>query len=231
MMLHFHFGRESFLVKCISAESLANQIIMRSSLVGKMMRFCLVLALTSHSDAQNYWNPSLTETQRMAAMINLERVQAEALRASSLHTVIRLCGEQCRIGVVGNSNLVVFKPLHSEAIDAHLFATDGKEVSKGWFNHEFGQTLKPDEKLLDGSFAVDLDAQFGHSRRLYFPRDSDAHYWDLDVLKSFRVKSAGQYRLQVQVRLFTKDTNGIFQPFILPPVETNIEISVSDLGK
>jgi hypothetical protein len=50
-------------------------------------------------------------------------------------------------------------------------------------------------------------------------------------LKSFRIKEADQYRLQVEVRLFTKDTNGLFQPFILPPVEAKVNISASDLGK
>lgn len=75
-----------------------------------------------------------------------------------------------------------------------------------------------------------MAAMYGHSRKLDFSHgDYTSHYWDFDVVKSFRIKEPGEYRLQVQVRLFVKDTNGVFQPFILPPVETPVKIRERDL--
>jgi len=204
---------------------------MKAPLNGKHIALCLALLITHRSYSQDHWNPSLTETQKAAAIIQLEHVKAEARKPRPVYAAISLYGKQCRIGVGGNTNIVAYRPLRSQAFDAHLFAADGKEISKAWFNHNFGQNLKPDKELLDGSFKMSLESQFGHSRELVFPRDSSAHYWDLDILKSFRIKEAGEYRLQVQVRLFTKDTNGVFQPFILPPVETKMNISEKDLGK
>ncbi len=138
----------------------------------------------------------------------------------------------CCVGVVGHTNLVAYKPLPEEAFDAKLFNQNGEEVSKAWFNPKFGQPLKPDKKLLDGSFLMDSDAMFGNSRELNFTNwDGSNHYWDFNIVKSFRVKKAGEYRLQVQVRLFVKDTNGVFQPFILPAAVTNVTILNSDLSK
>jgi hypothetical protein len=204
---------------------------MKTSLYKKHIFFYLVLVLTRHADSQDQWNPSLTETQKVAAMIELKHIREEAAKPSPIHAVISLFGQQCWIGVGGNTNLVVYRPLRSQAFDAHLSAASGKEISKAWFTHQFGRTLKPDKELLDGSFATNLEAQFGNSRMLFFPQNSSSHYWDFDILKSFRIKEPGEYRLQVQVRLFAKDTNGVFQPFILPPVETKVEISESDLGK
>jgi hypothetical protein len=202
---------------------------MKTLLRRKYLGICLALLLTCCADSQVHWNYSLTDTQKAVAIIQLEHIRAEACVPSPVHAVISLVNGQCRIGVGGNTNVVAYRPLHSQAYDAHLFAKDGKEIPKAWFNHEFGQTLKPDKKLLDGSFAMDLDAQYGHSRMLLFPTCSDAHYWDFDVLKSFRIKEAGEYRLEVQVRLFIKDTNADFQPFFLPPVETHVKIPVGEL--
>jgi hypothetical protein len=124
-------------------------------------------------------------------------------------------------------------PLRSQAFDARLFNSDGKEISKSFYDEKFGQSLRPDKSLLDGSFRQSLPAMYGHSRELDFKNchADDTRYWDFDVLSSFRIKEPGEYRLQVQVRLFTKDTNGAFQPFILPPVETKVKMSESDLGK
>jgi len=205
---------------------------MKALLNNKFAAFCLVLFLTGSADSQVHWNPALTESERSNAIIDLEHIESEAYKPSPVHATIRLFREQQYwIGVGGNTNLVVYRPLHSQAFDAHLFATGGKEISKARFNHEFGQTLKPDKELLDGSYAMSSEAEFGHSRMMIFPRDSSAHYWDFDVMKCFRIKEPGEYHLQVQVRLFTKDTNGVFQPFILPPVETKVKISASDLGK
>ena len=53
----------------------------------------------------------------------------------------------------------------------------------------------------------------------------------MNILKSFCIKDPGEYRLQVEVRLFTKDIKGVFQPFILPPVETKVNITENDLIK
>ncbi len=72
---------------------------------------------------------------------------------------------------------------------------------------------------------------YGNSRELHFDTgDGNGHYWDFNILHCFRFNKPGIYRLQVQGRLFTKDTNGVFQPFMLPPVETNVTISAADLG-
>jgi hypothetical protein len=50
-------------------------------------------------------------------------------------------------------------------------------------------------------------------------------------LKSFQIKDSGEYKLQVQVRLFIKGTNGVFQPLMLPPVETKVHISENNFGE
>jgi hypothetical protein len=199
---------------------------------------CKLFICPAYSDSGTEWNPSLSETQKVDILkqIELHRIELRAKRPP--YTVISIRGigsppsPRCNIGIFGNTNLIAYKPLSSQAFDMHLFKIEGDEILKTSYGHQFGQKLEPDKKLLDGTFRNDPAEMYGHSRMLHFDTgDGDSHFWDFDVLKSFRIKEPGEYRLQVEVRLFTKDTNGVFQPFILPPVETKVNISESDLGK
>lgn len=139
-------------------------------------------------------------------------------------------GMSCDVCYRGHTNMVVYEPLPEQLFDAHIFSTDGKEIPK-MAGCKFGQTLKPDKRLLAGNYTIMDNAINVHARRLDFKNGNCSHFWRFDILKSFRVKKAGEYRLQVQVRLFTKNTNGVFQPFILPIVETNVTILQSDLAR
>ena len=139
---------------------------------------------------------------------------------------------RCNIGIYGRTNVTIYRPLLNQVYDAHLYSEEGREVSKTSYGLVFGMPLKPDSKLLDGSWQNDVPTMYGHSRILSFESGyGSTREWSFDILKSFRIKEPGHYRLTVQVRLFTKDTNGIFQPFVLPPVETKVYISESDLGQ
>lgn len=143
------------------------------------------------------------------------------------------------IEVDGHTNIIAYKPLLPQRFDLHLYDANGKAVSKTWWAWwNIGATLKLDAKLLDGAFKN--DEGFGYSREVVFgPRSlgeiggesPPAWIADFNIFQCFRIKEPGEYRLQVQVRLFTKDAKGVFQPFILPPVETRIDISANDLGK
>ena len=136
----------------------------------------------------------------------------------------------CQISYRGHTNMVVYEPLPEQLVDFHLFSKDGKEISKK-SNYKFSQPLKPDKQLLAGHYSIQDDVIRGHDRIMDFKNGNYSHFWRFDILKSFRIKEPGEYRLQVEVRLFTKDTNGVFQPFLLPPVETKVKISENDLGK
>ena len=71
---------------------------------------------------------------------------------------------------------------------------------------------------------------WGNSRELLFEHGAgDFHVWDFNLVKAFKIEDSGPYRLQVTVRLFVKDTNGVFKPFILPPVSKEVKISDDDL--
>lgn len=86
-----------------------------------------------------------------------------------------------------------------------------------------------DKKLMDGSYATDLSAMYGRSRELVFNYGAgDSHLWDLELTKAFKIDEPGDYRLQVTVRLFVRDTNGFFSPFVLPPVSSWIKLSDRD---
>lgn len=138
----------------------------------------------------------------------------------------------CIVGIDGWTNLTLFKPLKAQSFEAHLYDENSKEVSKAFFGKPFGSKIEPDKKLIDGSWQNDLAAMYGNSREMCFTNGFGTTLEsDLDIVKSFRIKGPGEYRLQVEVRLFNKDTNGIFQPFILPPVESKVSISDSDLAK
>jgi hypothetical protein len=124
-----------------------------------------------------------------------------------------------RIGVFSDTNVVTYKPLPSQAFDARLFDPDGKQVIKTHEGHKFGKPLAVDAELLDPI----------HHRILNVLRDerivnNQFPDWEFDLLKSFRIKKPGPYRLEVQVRLFFKDTNGVFQPLLLPAVEIPAKI-------
>lgn len=127
----------------------------------------------------------------------------------------------------GHTNVVVYEPVPEQLFDVHLFSENGKEIART-SSCKFGQTLKPDKALLAGNFYIQDDALRGHERRMDFKDGNYSHFWNLDIMKLFRIKKPGNYRLQVQGRLFTKDANGVFHPFILPQVETEIGIGISD---
>ena len=159
-----------------------------------------------------------------------KRAFSKGAAEGRINTIIRIKGAIrpiCFIGVIGHTNMVAYRPLPSQAFDAHLFDSSGKVVSKTWAGTKFGNSLKVDHELLDLTVH---GVEYVDGRTL-LPRFGDYHIWDFDILKSFKIKEPGEYRLQVQVRLFVKDTNGVFQPFILPMVETNVIILGSDLGK
>jgi|GEM_PF-2248729 len=196
--------------------------------------FCLVLLHPAKAQANQPFSKA-----EIDAMIQHQEAELRAERP--IYGVISLMGEAnnpahiCYVGVRGHTNVMGFRPLPSQAFDAHLFGHDGKEIPKTFFyGHKFGQELKPDKEFkefLNGKGPGVIHEMYDDTRRtLDFAAGAGSnHYWDFDVLKSFRIKEPGEYRLQVQVRLFTKDTNGVFQPFILPPVETKVIISESDL--
>lgn len=190
------------------------------------------------------WNPALTEAQKAVFTKALLEHRAELWkhRYDGIHAVIRLgmpsnlpsTHYNFLIGVVGHTNILFYKPLLPQAINAHLYDKSGNEILKTSYGFKLGQPLKPDKELLEGlSRPRFLDEVYDiQIREINFAiTKGSPDYWDFDVVKSFRIKGPGEYRLQVEVRLFTKDTNGVFQPFILPPVETKVSISESDLGK
>jgi hypothetical protein len=142
-------------------------------------------------------------------------------------------GTSCQISYWGNTNMVVYVPIPEQQFDFHLFSMNGKEIPKTSDN-KFGQRLKPDQSLLNGnSEAVDVYSESYtdniYDRRLDFNHFNHSHFWRFDILKLFQIEKPGEYRLQVTVRLFTKDPSGVFQPFILAPVET--KVNFNNLGK
>jgi hypothetical protein len=194
----------------------------------------LLFAIVDRLPAQT--NSSHADTEKFRIVIEQKREEMQKERP--VYAIIGIEKQDhtptisCWVGVFGHTNVIAYKPLPEQAFDAHLFDQNGKEISKVQFHHEFGQVLEPDKELLDGSYARSVDAMYGHSRKLDFKNwDGSNHYWDFDVMKSFRIKKTGEYRLQVQVRLFVQDTNGVFQPFLLTPVETKLKILESDLYK
>jgi hypothetical protein len=146
------------------------------------------------------------------------------------HIIVRDGETSCDVACRGHTNMVTYEPIPEQQFDFHLFSEDGKEISKK-SNYKFGQSLNPDKQLLTGNYLIQDDVIHVHIRQTDFKNGNYSHTWSFDILKSFRIKKPGEYRLQVEMRLFTKDTNGVFQPFILPPVETKVNISESDLGK
>ena len=161
-----------------------------------------------------------------------DRLQFIRTNDCPIHTdiIVRNRETGCQVSYRGHTNMVVYEPIPEQLLDARLFSADGKEIQKTP-DCKFGQKLKPDKTLFAGNYSIMDDAIRGHERRLDFKNGNNSHFWRFDILQSFRIKEPGQYRLQVQVRLFNKDTNGVFQPFILPPVETKLNISESELGK
>ena len=204
----------------------------------KAAHVCVMVGFALHhlTWSQTVWNPALSETQKAAASREFEAYQ-QRLRNEPLHAVVEVdYGHHvppsviCRIGVLGRTNVTLYKPLPAQAFDAHLFDDEGKEVKKTLQGRQFGEVPKPDMKLLDGSFRMDKEAMYGRSRELPFGSGAGASvYWSFDIWKSFRVKDDGQYRLVVEVRLFYQETNGTFKPLILPPVEKQVKLVKSEL--
>jgi hypothetical protein len=188
----------------------------------------LLIAASYKSLAQtNDISPELHEATKGADA----RLQFYLTNEFPIHTeiIVRNGETKCQVSYRGHTNVVVYVPIPEQEFDAHLFSASGKEISKAT-GCKFGQKLQPDRSLLAGTLSY-FDGWRGYDRRLDFKNGNCSHFWGFDILKSFRIKEADQYRLQVEVRLFTKDTNGLFQPFILPPVEAKVNISASDLGK
>jgi hypothetical protein len=201
-----------------------------------ILSLLLIAALCKSSAQTNEIPPELRKAMKEAEdrhqffLTNERPIQASASLGEGYKG-----GNQCQVSYVGRTNLVVYIPIPEQQFDFRLFSMDGKEIPKR-SNYKFGQKLKPDKSLFNGDPAA-IDAYSDsysdniYERRLDFKNFNHSHFWRFDILKSFKIKEPGEYRLQVQVRLFTKDTNGVFQPFILPPVETKVSISENDLGK
>jgi hypothetical protein len=180
----------------------------------------LIIVLCKSSAQTNDISPELRkEMKEMDA-----RIQFFRTNECPIHTdIIARNGEtSCQVSYRGHTNIVVYVPIPNQEFDARLFSMSGKEIPKA-SDCEFGQKLQPDKSLLGGNNFIMDNGIRGHERRLDFKNGNCSHFWDFDILKSFRIKEPGEYRLQVEVRLFTKDTNGVFQPFILPPVETKVK--------
>jgi hypothetical protein len=184
--------------------------------------FLILIAGLCKSSAQtNDISPELRKEMKEAD----DRLQFIRTNECPIHTDIHAWdGEtSCQVSYRGHTNMIVYEPIPEQLFDAHLLSEDGKEVPKT-AGCKFGQTLKPDKRLLVGNYRIMDDAIRGHDRRLDFKNGNCSHFWEFDILKSFQVKKPGVYGLQVEVRLFTKDTNGVFKPFLLPPVETKLKI-------
>lgn len=192
------------------------------------MSLLLVAALSKSSAQTNDISPELRKEMKEFD----DRVQFMRTNECPIHAdIIARNGEtSCQVSYRGHTNMIVYIPIPNQEFDARLFSMSGKEIPKV-SGCKFGQKLQPDKSLLSGNNFIMDDVIRGHERRLDFKNGNCSHFWDFDMLKSFQIKDPGEYRLQVQVRLFTKDTNGVFKPFILPPVETKVNISENALGK
>lgn len=186
-----------------------------------ILSLLLIAALCKTSAQTNDISPELRKEMKAAD----DRVQFMRTNECPIHTdILARDGEtSCQVSYRGHTNMVVYEPIPEQQFDFRLFSMDGKEIPKAT-DYKFGRTLKPDKQLLAGNYSIMDDAIRGHDRRLDFKTGNYSHFWRFDILKSFQVKKPGEYRLQVQVRLFTKDTNEVFQPFILPLVETKVKI-------
>lgn len=222
------YGRAIFLVKQISSNAKDHmikktQLLKMAALGAYCCSFC---GATSQNIALNLTSNIVVKP--------LQINQPNSMVVRSVLTLDRHYGTllSCKIGIGGHTNIIGYRPISTQAFDAHLFDENGKEIAKTFYGRSYGLPLNPDKKLLDGTWVNDLEAGYGHGRLLDFVHGyANNPEWKFEMLKTFRIKEPGEYRLKVQVRLFTKDTNGIFQPFILPPVETKVNISESDLGK
>lgn len=135
-----------------------------------------------------------------------------------------------RIGIEGFTNITLYKPIPKQAILFSLTGEDGKEVHKTTLGNSFGSELNPDKELLDGSWKASLATQYGHPRKLIFNYCYANHSeWIYEFNKLFIVKSPGKYKLRVQIRLFTQESNQIFQPYILPTTEKTLDIIQRDI--
>ena len=160
-----------------------------------------------------------------------DRVQCFRTNVCPIHTdIIAQNGQTiCQVSYRGHTNMAIYVPIPEQEFNARIFSQSGKEIPKA-SDCKFGQKLQPDKSLLAGSLYY-FDGWRSYERRLDFNNGNYSHFWNFDILKSFRIEEPDEYRLQVLVRLFTKDTNAVFQPFFLPPVEIVVNISKRDLGK
>jgi hypothetical protein len=129
---------------------------------------------------------------------------------------------------------VLYRPLPGQAFDARLFDTGGIEIAKTSYGNKFGREPTPDRSLLAGTYPKDFKDTYGHwrsrSRELISTNaGSSDYYWDFDVGRAFKVPTPGEYQLIVEVRLFAKDTNGVFKPFVLPAVSRMVRFTEQDL--
>jgi hypothetical protein len=134
---------------------------------------------------------------------------------------------ECFIGLgpAKRIDLMMFKPLPSQAFEARLYDSTGRPIAKTRNGRKFGKPPKPDPELIDPIKYRTLSILRDERTLMGF----DAHIWDLNVLDSFRIKEPGQYRLEVEVRLFVKNTNGALQPIVLPPAEVSLIVDEGDI--
>jgi hypothetical protein len=144
------------------------------------------------------------------------------------HTNVVIREQVCLVGVIGHSNIIAYKPLPSQAFDAQIFDSEGMPVVKTSIGKSIGKPLEADLELLDPSHHTIMN-YLRDERTLRFDLGVEERVGQFTILKSFRIKNAGEYRLRVQAKLFFKDTNGVFQPFTLPPVEEPIKISENEI--
>lgn len=171
-----------------------------------------------------------TESQREDALRAFEKWYMEQHGApSGFRVIVTPVGLNCFIGLIAFKIEPAYKPLPSQAFDAWLFDPDGKAVCKTREGRRgFGRPLVVDAELLDPLHHQILSI-LRDERTITMYTGGDAHIWDLDLLKSFRIKKPGPHRLEVQVRLFVKDTNGVFQPLFLPRVERVVNVRERDV--
>lgn len=194
------------------------------------------------AQAQTQWNPTISETQKVAMLKELKEIQDKYRTNLWVEMAPTREGHPgtdriiCKVGVFGSTNVVLYSPLPSAAFAARLYDSNENEIRKTALGKKFGKGPIPDHDLLNGLFGKNIKDTHGHwrsrSRELTFTNaESSDYYWDFDVTRSFKIKEAGEYKLVVEVRLFVKHTNGVFTPLILPSVNRTVRILEKDLKR
>jgi hypothetical protein len=130
--------------------------------------------------------------------------------------------------VSSRTNVIAYRPLRGQEFEARLFDARGKAVRKRRAGYAFGKPMVVDAELLDPLHHRIMNV-VRDERTLRFPGDGGDLVQPFNLLQCFRVSKAGRYRLQVQVRLFTKDATGVFRPYLLPWGGTEVEFTEADI--